>query len=123
MSRFSDADWEKSESVEAEPWDFEKDGNTLEGELTFVSDDIEGDYGTYRIYVIQPESGDPRSFIPSKVGRDKLDRAKAAVGDYVGVKFLGLKKSKNGRKYKDWAVAVQKAASVGSGPSSEGEPF
>jgi hypothetical protein len=86
--------------------DFSVPGTIYEGHVVEITDDIEGDFGIYRLVFLQTAT-DKISFIAGSVLLDKLKKADPKPGDQLGIRFEGLVKSKknSGRSYKDWTLA------------------
>lgn len=104
----------------AEPKDYPDHPNPLVGKVVEV-DEGDGDYGPYPILYIQTESGDEwRWHVYGSVAQKRIIKLKPAVGDEIGVKYLGEtpSKVKGYAPYKTWKIVLQKAdGSTASGPN------
>lgn len=95
---------------DAEKFKFEAPGDSIEGLRLDSSDDIDGDYGVFQIWVLQNED----TKVVSKVllGGVLLDKAKKADGqdgDAFKLVFNGLKDNKaKTRQYKDYDVFIDR---------------
>lgn len=97
----SKTNWEKIEPVDAEMWDFEKDGAELVGKLVEVRYKVGPNDSN--IYTVETESGEHRNFWGSTILDERLKSAE--LGDLVKVVYLGRAKSeKTGREYKNFDV-------------------
>ncbi|MGH3629672.1 MAG: hypothetical protein ACRDRL_19825, partial [Sciscionella sp.] len=86
---------------------WENAGQTLEGEIVKVDRDRESDYGPQDVYSFKTDDGVVLVGAQS-VLKDKLDTAGAKVGALGGIRFNGLRKTKDGkREYKDYSVVVK----------------
>lgn len=89
---------------------FEAPGDTVEGVRLDASDDIDGDFGTYQIWVLEDEdSGVQNKVLLGGVLLDKAKRADGKNGDAFKFTFEGLKDNKaKTRKYKDFEVLIDR---------------
>lgn len=101
--------WEEVGTDDGEQFKFTEPGQELTGKLLEVSNDIEGDNGTFRIWKFEVDGKDePQKILVSGVLEDKLSRARGNVGDLFKVVFEGKKKSKKGREYNNWSVYIDR---------------
>jgi hypothetical protein len=101
---------ERLQGAEAEPFLFTDEGDAILGEVEEVSE-REGDYGTYTVVTLITADGDVHSVAGfGQVLARKLEGANLVPGDKLGVKFLGEKRSKAGKDYKDYQVVVERAS-------------
>ncbi len=101
---------------EGTPWipDDEDDPSPegIQGKVTYRGE-IPSDYGPENIPIIEIESADGTKWSIrgySTVLRNQITKADPQVGDLMAVRFFGTKASKAGRDYKNFKVAVKKAA-------------
>lgn len=102
----------------AEPKEFPGHPNPLVGEIVEV-DEGEGDYGPYPILYIKEDNGNEwRWHVYGGVAQGRIIKLKPAVGDEIGVRYLGEEDSKNfkGKKYKNWKIVLDKKSGVATGP-------
>lgn len=82
-------------------WQFEKEGDNIEGEFTDI---VAGQYGNN--YVVKDEKGDKFTIFGGSVINTKM--ANVEKGKKIRVTYLGEVKSQSGRTYKDFKVEVEK---------------
>ena len=108
MSIFTAEDFKKNSST-APFFQFEREGDTIEGEVTAAML-RDGNYGEQLILTLKTDQGD-RRFSSSGILRDQIEKAGGHnVGRLLGVRFNGMVTSKNGRQYKGYSVAVKVAS-------------
>lgn len=95
--------------VNGEQFNFEEAGDTLEGNLVELSDQIDGEFGPYRFLTVENDDG-VWKIIVSGILESKVLKSDANVGDLLLIKFEGLKKSKTNpsRSYKNWTVMIDR---------------
>jgi len=110
--------------VEARKWEYEE-GDTLVGRVLDIIDGS-GDYGPYKGYVVAPEAefttedggnsdavseDDPLIFYVNEnsAAKRSIPATGIAVGDRLGVKFVGEREAKSGRMFKKFNVKVESA--------------
>ena len=105
MGIFSESDF-KVNTSSAPFYQFERQGDTIEGEVTGVLL-RDGNYGEQLILTLKTDQGD-RRFSSSGILRDQIEKGHGdTVGVLLGVRFNGMVTSKNGRQYKGYSVAVK----------------
>lgn len=82
-------------------WQFEKEGDNIEGELVDI---VAGQYGNN--YVLKAPSDEEFTVFGGTVLNTKF--AKIEKGKYVKITYIGEVKSQSGRTYKDFKVEVAK---------------
>jgi hypothetical protein len=104
-------------SASSEAWrpadtkDYPDHPATLVGRIVEI-EDLEGDYGAYPlIHVIDDDGNEWRWSVFGSVAQKRVAALKPAVGDRIGVKYLGEEPSKNypGKSYRNWKIVVEKA--------------
>lgn len=121
----------ESKFPEAVQFKFEAPGQAVEGKILDISEPINGDFGVYRLVVVEEDGGAQKKLLLGSVGLDKFNRSGAQVGGRLGVRFEGKRPTKDGkRSYNDWTVAYVPAegetpnGGVPSGrPSGGNVPF
>lgn len=93
----------KGTGTYAETFSFDETGDTVVGEFMGSEEDV-GKYGS-TVYTIEDVDGKQWSVWGNSIMTDKMDEAE--VGDMVGIRYLGLYKSKTGNSYRNYAVIVQ----------------
>ena len=95
------------------PW-YPDEGEVLVGELLHYSS-APTRYGTMRIAVIREEEtgGEVSVWLSRRVLQVQFEKEDPKPGDQVGIKFHGSRKSKKGRAFFDYTVAVERAPSAG----------
>jgi hypothetical protein len=118
---------ELDKEIEFRKWEFEE-GDTLVGTVVSIFDG-EGDYGPYKGYVVAPEqdnttedggsseavsADDPLVWYVNEnsAANRSIPAGGIAVGDRLGVKYVGEKQSKADRTFKKFNVKVQKPSPV-----------
>jgi hypothetical protein len=111
------------QEVEFRKWEFEE-GDTLVGTVLSIFDG-DGDYGPYKGYVVTPEqenttedggsaeavsADDPLVWYvnDNSAAARSIPQSGIAVGDRLGVKYVGERTSKADRTFKKFNVKVQK---------------
>lgn len=116
---------DRMDAPAAEAWrpgdkDFPDHPNPLVGTVVEVSEG-DGDYGPYPIIYIRDDAGNEwRWHVYGSVAQNRIIALRPAVGDEIGVKFLGTEPSKvkGYAPYKNWKIVLDKAAgSAASGPN------
>jgi hypothetical protein len=108
--------------AKADFWKEEKAGDSIEGVVININHNM-GDYGSTH-YHVRKDDGEVLivSVSPQSVLGGKLDGEHVEIGDRIYVEFLGERKSKKGKTYKDWATdcehAVQPTPAQGNGKES-----
>lgn len=82
-------------------WQFENEGDSIEGELIDI---VAGQYGNN--YIIKDDKGDKYTIFGGSVINTKM--ANIEKGKKIKVTFLKEVKSSSGRTYKDFKVEVEK---------------
>lgn len=100
---------------EGTPWipDDEDDPSPegIQGRVKFVGE-INSDYGPEMCPIIELEAADGtvwsiRGY--STVLRNQITKADPKVGDFMAVRYFGMKTGRNSREYKNFKVAVKRA--------------
>jgi hypothetical protein len=101
---------------EGTPWIPDDEDNPspegIQGRVKFIGE-ISSDYGPETVPLIELEAADGtvwsiRGY--STVLRNQITKADPHVGDLMAVRFFGSKAGKSGREYKNFKVAVKRAA-------------
>jgi hypothetical protein len=98
---------EQLNGADPEPWIADDAGDSIFGEIEAVGT-REGDYGEYTVVTVVTENEDVLTIAGfGTVLAGKLSGlSEDDIGRKIGVKFLGEKKGKNGKEYKDWKVVL-----------------
>jgi len=102
-----------------EPKDYPDHPNPLVGTIVEVSEG-DGDYGPYPILYIRTDDGNEwRWHVYGSVAQNRIIALRPAVGDEIGVKFLGTEPSKvkGYAPYKNWKIVVDKKSGESTGPN------
>jgi hypothetical protein len=104
-------------SASSEAWrpadakDYPDHPNPLVGSIVEI-EQLEGDYGAYPlIHIIDDDTNEWRWSVFGGVAQKRIAALKPAVGDRIGVKYIGESPSKNfpGKNYRNWKIVVEKA--------------
>ena len=94
--------WKKIEKKQSEMWDWEKDGNELEGELIEIQENV-GTNNSSIYRVKHSVSGEEVSFWGNTVLDNRLKDIEP--GTKIKIHYLGIATSpKTNRKYKDFEI-------------------
>lgn len=108
----------------SEPWrpadvkDYPDHPNPLVGKIVEI-DEGDGDYGPYPILYIEDEAGNEwRWHVFGGVAQGRIIKLRPAVGDNIGVRFLGTvpSKTKGYKPYANWKIVLEKASGEAAGP-------
>jgi hypothetical protein len=100
---------------EGTPWipddDEDPSPEGIQGRVKFVGE-VSSDYGPETCPLIELEAADGtiwsiRGY--STVLRNQITKADPKVGDFMAVRYFGMKVGKGGREYKNYKVAVKRA--------------
>jgi len=91
-------------------FNFDAPGVELEGAVVELTDEIDGEYGTYRFLIVAREGEENAKVLAGSVLKDKIVKADPNPGDLMKIVFNGLKKSKANpsRSYNDWSVFIDR---------------
>lgn len=95
---------------------FDTPGKTVEGEITKVDYDRQGEYGPQDVYTFKTDEG-VVLVGASSILADKLKAEGAKPGVLAGIRYNGKRTSKNGREYKDYSVIVKKPSLFDNTPA------
>lgn len=95
---------------EVSTWEPENPGDQVIGTITDIGE-WEGDYGVSPTLTIADDNGDEHVvFCSNSVLRRNFERQRPAVGDRVGIRYLGEAVGKSGRSYRNYRFVLDRAA-------------
>ncbi len=95
-------EWQEVKNEVREGYQFQRTGDTIEGQLKSVR--VDGQYNN-KFYTVETEKGD-LSFFGTAVLNTRL--CAVIVGDSIKVVYKGEVKGKSGRLFKDFQVFIKK---------------
>lgn len=102
-------DQKEKETAAPEAWNPEQPGDTLLGTVVDIDRDAPGSHGPCDVAtIVTPENEKKALWLSNKVLREAWEKKSPAPGDYVGIKFEGVKESNSGREYKLFSLVVEK---------------